>query len=219
MPQADWKCEQTDDRVEFHGPDWRISVRRRGDRWIHGLSFGDFDPVEIERWPLISSVESDRDAQDPTRVASPVYQELRRRDAADSDARNVQFLLTGKHFHHDFSAVLTVGPDPDEPGVIVADFDVLDRCLGEVNSLAATYLVRLDSGALETADSESIVWTGGPLGAGSLTFRVDRGASLALAEAGRHSSRVQALAQLKADSLTHQLRHQWRWATASGRTR
>lgn len=219
MTDADWKCDETDDRVEIHGPDWRISLRRRGDRWLHGLSFGDFDPVEIERWPLISSVESDRDAKDPTRVASPVHQELQRHNAPGSDERRVRFLLTGKHFDHDFSAVLTVGPDPEDAGVIVADFDVADRCQGEINSLAATYLVRLDSGALQTADSESIVWSGGPLGGGSLTFRVASGASLALAEAGRHSSRVQALARLEAGSFTHQLRYQWRWATASGRTR
>lgn len=219
MTDADWKCDETDDRVEIHGPDWRISLRRRGDRWIHGLSFGDFDPVEIERWPLISSVESDRDAKDPSRVASPVHQELQRHNAPGSDGRKVQLFLTGKHFDHSFSAVLTVGPDSEDPGVIVADFDVADHCRGEINSLAATYLIRLDSGVLQTADSESIVWSGGPLGAGSLTFRVASGASLALAEAGRHSSRVQALARLEADSFNHQLRYQWRWATASGRTR
>jgi len=219
MTGADWKCEETDDRVEIHGPDWRISVRRRGDRWLHGLSFGDFDPEELERWPLISSVESDRHGDDPTRVASPVYQELHRHSAPDSDARGVQLLLTGKHFHHYFSAVLTVAPDPDDPGAVVADFDIADRCRGEVSSLAATYLIRLDSSALQTADSESIVWTGGPLGAGSLAFRVGSGASPALAEAGRHSTRVQAIAGLEAGSFTHQLRYQWRWATASGRTR
>lgn len=216
---AAWKCEQTDDRVEIEGPDWRISIRRRGGRWLHGLSFGDFDPVEIERWPLISSVESDRDAEDPTRVASPVYEELQRRDEPETSAKSVRLALSGKHFQHDFSAVLTVGDDPEEPGTIVANFDIANDCRGEVNSFAATYLVRLNSGALLSADSESIVWAGGPLGDGTLTFRVGPGAALALAEAGRHSSRIQALAGLKADSSTHQLRYQWRWATASGRTR
>lgn len=219
MPDVRWKCEETESRVDVHGPDWRISVRRRGGRWLHGLSFGDFDLEEIERWPLISSVESDRDGGDPARVASPVYQKLQRSSPPGADARSVQLLLTGKHFHHDFSAVLTIAPDPEDPGVVVVDFDAADRCRGEVSNLAATYLVRLDSGTLQTADSASIQWAGGPLGDGRLTFRVGSGASLALAEAGRHSTRVQALAGLEADSFTHQLRYQWRWATASARTR
>jgi len=219
MSGVDWKCEETEDRVEVHGPDWRISVRRRGDRWLHGLSFGDFDPEEVERWPLLSTVESNREGDDPARLVSPVYQELHRHSAPGSDPRSVQLLLTGKHFHHYLSAVLTVAPDPDDPGVVVIDFDVADRCRGEVSSLAATYLVRLDSSALQTADSESILWTGGPLGDGLLTFQVGSGTIPALAEAGRHSTRVQAFSQLEADSFTHHLRYQWRWATASGRTR
>ncbi len=219
MSSVDWECHETDARTVIRGADWRITVLRRGDRWIHGLSFGDLDRIDAEGHPLISSVETDRDGDDSTSVASPVYQEMHRHSAPQSGARSIQLLLTGKHFHHYFSAVLTVAADPVDPGVMVFDFDVADRCRGDVSNLAATYLVRLDSSALQTADQESIHWTGGPLGDGLLTFRVGSGGTPALAEAGRHSTRVQALARLQADSFTHLLRHQWRWATASGRTR
>lgn len=218
MSSVDWECRETENRTVIRGADWRVTVLRRGDRWVHGLSFGDLDRIDAEGHPLISSVETDHDDA-PANIASPVYQELHHHSAPGSGARSVQLLLTGKHFHHYFSAVLTVADDPDEPGVVVVDFDVADRRRGAVANLAATYLVRLDSSDLKTADEESIQWTGGRLGDGLLTFRCGRGATVALAEAGFHSTRVQALARLEADSFTHQLRHQWRWATAAGRTR
>ena len=216
MQPIDWQCEESDDRVVIHGPDAQVTFLRLGDRWIHHVSFGLREQTDAGLDELISTEESDPRQDDPARVVSPVYQELHRHSFAGDDRRGVCLLLTGLLFHHHFSAVVTVTTDPDQNGAVIVDFDVADRCRAEVSSLAATYLVRLGSSALRDADSESIVWTGGRLGEGVLTLRSEAGAILALAEAGRQSTRAQALAHLAPGSFTHRLQYQWRWATTAG---
>ena len=219
MFTVDWKCEETDDRVVIHGRDSRITFLRLGDRWIHYLSFGSREHPEADWESLASSEESDPQEGDPARVVSPVYQELHRHAYAGDDARGVCLLLTGKHFHHHFSAAVTISSDPDDARAIIVDFDVADRCRAEVASLAATYLVRLGSSELQDAAPTSILWTGGSLGDGSLSLKSESETVLALAEAGRQSARAQALARLDAGSFTHRLHYQWRWVTVSERTR
>ena len=72
---------------------------------------------------------------------SPVYQELHRHTFAGDDDRGVCLLLTGRLFHHHFSAAVTVSADHDQDDAVIVDFDVADRCRADVSSLAATYLV------------------------------------------------------------------------------
>lgn len=215
MHPVNWQCDESDDRVVIHGPDAQLTFLRLGDRWIHHVSFGLREQTDAGLGELISTEESDPRQGDPTRVVSPVYQELHRHSFAGDDGRGVCLLLTGLLFHHHFSAVVTVTIDPDQDGAVVVDFDVADRCRAEVSSLAATYLVRLGSGSLRDADSKSVVWTGGRLGEGVLSLRSEPGTSLALAEAGRQSMRAQALAHLAPGSFTHRLHYQWRWATTA----
>ncbi len=215
MNPIDWQCNESDDRVVIQGPDARVTFLRLGDRWIHHVSFGFRRQNDADLDELVSTEESDPQQDDPARVVSPVYQELHRHAFAGDQSRGFCLLLTGRLFHHHFSAAVTVSVDHDRDGAVVVDFDVADRCRAEVASLAATYLVRLGSSALRDADSESIVWTGGRLGEGVLTLRSEAGAILALAEAGRQGTRAQAVARLAPGSFTHRLNYQWRWATTA----
>ena len=85
-----------------------------------------------------------------------MYQEIHRHD---SDANSsLCLLLTGTFFQHHFSAAVTLGIDPERPHSLVFDVDVADRCRAHVATLAATYTVRLDSGALKDASPQAITW-------------------------------------------------------------
>ena len=128
-------------------------------------------------------------------------------------------LLTGLSFSHHFSAAVTLSRDPQHRGGLLLDFDVADRCRSPVESLAATYLVGLDSGALEAADSDRIVWQPGTAVQGRLELLAGPGASLALAEAGRTATRIQIVATIQPGTFTHRLRYGWRWTSADGITR
>ena len=218
MRPTDWECEETDDRVMVRGPEARVSFLRLGDRWIHHLSFGRLGPEHPDDAPeeLASSEETDPRQDDPARVVSPVYQELHRHTFAGDEGRGVCLLLTGKLFHHHFSAVVTISDDPERAGGVIVDFDVADRCRAEVASLAATYLVRLGSSELRDAGAHAIAWADDRLGTGALKLESDAGATLALAEAGRRCTRAQALARLEDGSFTHRLRYRWCWATTAG---
>lgn len=219
MPATDWECEESDDRVVVRGPEARMTFLRLGDRWIHHLSFGRLQSnapnADADAEELASTEESDPRQDDPARVVSPVYQELHRHTFAGDAGRGVCLLLTGKLFHHHFSAVVTIADDPDRAGGVIVDFDVADRCRAEVATLAATYLVRLGSSGLRDAGAHAIAWTGDRLGDGLLTMEPDAGATLALAEAGRRCTRAQALAKLEPGSFTHRLRYRWRWAATA----
>jgi hypothetical protein len=114
---------------------------------------------------------------------------------------------------HHFSAVATVRT---EGPTTVLEFDVANRCRASIDVLAATYLVQLDSGALGDGGPQRILWTGAALGGGRLEFIADAGGSVALAEAGRTGTRVQALARLDRTTHTQRLRYSWRWTLAGG---
>jgi hypothetical protein len=123
--------------------------------------------------------------------------------------------LTGHFFQHHFSAAISLRRDPESPGHLVLDFDVADRCRAPVLSLAATYLVRLGSSELVDASPHSIVWNLGMIAPGQLELGCDPPAGLALAEAGRRATRVQALAAMDSATFTHRLRYRWRWESSS----
>jgi hypothetical protein len=211
-PTASYYCEQTEDHAELHGPGLRLAFARTGAVWTHAISVSDEHGLE-----LVRTVESDPDRDHPGRVVSPVYQELQRHhDAAGS---SVCLLATGTFYRHHFSAVITLKADPDRQGGLMLDVDVADRCRAVVESLAATYTVRLDSGALAGACPEAITWEIAGGSAGRLELEAVAPSTLVLAEGGRSATRVQILAAILPGGFTHRLHYRWRWASNSGLTR
>jgi hypothetical protein len=215
MPGSEFTWEQTGDHVVIRGLGTRITFDRIGDRWTHHLAFGDKSSGDHELTDLVVAVEGDTERDDPARVVSPVYQEIHRHEFAGDQLRGVCLLLTGRSFQHHFSAAASLFRDPDTLQFSVLDVDLADRCRSPVSSLAATYQVRLGSSELIEASPHAIAWSGGPIGATRLELRCDPPTTLALAEAGPHATRVQALAALESATFTHRLRYRWRWCWES----
>ena len=122
---------------------------------------------------VVSAVESQSERDDPTRIVSPVYQELQCHESTGNRIDGVCLLLTGHFFQHHFSAAIRLFRDPDSPRDLVLDFDVADRCRSPVQSLAATYLVRLGSSDLAEADPQGIAWNPGTTVPGRLGLRCE----------------------------------------------
>lgn len=207
-----YTCDATEDRADLCGPGLRLTFARSGPRWIHALfTVGPGGrEVGIE---LARTVESDEDRDDPSRVVSPVYQEIQQHQGALESG--VCLLATGNLFQHHFSAVVALRDDLERTGGLVVDVDVADRCRKGVESLAATYTVRLDSGALGAASPESIAWDLDGASPARLELDAVSPSTLVLAEAGRSATRVQILAALEPGSFTHRLHYRWRWAIRS----
>jgi hypothetical protein len=212
MAGAEIAFDQTDERLSFHGMGWTVRFHRAGDHWTHSFWFGtpDHGPSEV-----ISAVESQPERDDPMRIVSPVYQELHRHEPARERTDSVCLLLTGHFFQHHFSAAISVFHDPVFPSYVVVDFDVADRCRSPVLSLASTYLIRLGSSDLAEADPHEIAWYPGGIVPGRLELQCGPPCGLALAEAGRQATRVQAFAAIDPATFTHRLRYRWRWETSS----
>jgi len=183
-----------------------------GDRWSHRLEFGG-TTLRIEA----SAVESDASRDAPARIVSPVYQEIHRHRLAGQTG--LCCLSTGLVFQHHFSAVVTLAVDAVQPEMLLLEFDVADRCRTQVEALAATYLVTIDSSELADADPHRIVWTGGRLGKARLELTTAPPATLALAEAGSQAKRVQVVAQIDPETFTHRIFYRWCWTSASNLTR
>lgn len=197
---------ETADRRTVLGPGLRLSFSWTGDRWSHALEVGGQAPVEVAR-----SVESDAQRDDPARVVSPAYQEIREHPFAEG----VRVLLTGQATPHHFSAVVTVRRE--ENGVMV-EFDIADRCREPVAALGSTYLVPLGSSDLVDGTPGRAAWSGEALGDGRLEFTAEGCGTLSLAEAGRRASRVQALASIDPTVRTHRLLYRWRWSPPAPRS-
>jgi hypothetical protein len=204
--------EQSDDRTEMCAPGLGIVFQRAGALWTHAVLLPSGDGVEIAR-----AVEFDLERDDPTRIVSPVYQELQRHESTVAEA--LCLLMTGTLFKHHFSAVVSLGTDPDRPDGLLLDIDVADRCRTPVEHLAATYTVKLDSGALADAGPRAIIWDKIGRNGGRLELVAVAPSTLALAEAGRSATRVQVLAAIQPGSFTHRLHYRWRWTTNAGLTR
>ncbi len=205
-PEFGW--QESDDRIVMSAGDLSVVFDRTGDRWTHRLELG--RPVF---YGDVRAVESDAERDSPARVMSPVYQEIHRHDLAGQTG--LCCLLTGLMFQHHFSAVVTLRADAAQPGTRLVEFDVADRCRASVETLAATYLLITDSSELADADPHRIVWTGGKLGQTRLELLAPPPAALALAEAGRQGTRVQAVARVEPASFTHRLLYRWRWTSVS----
>jgi len=211
-PLSSFFWQEAPDRTDMCGLGMRVAFKRVGPLWAHSLLV----PPE-ERGALVQTVESDPERGDPTRVVSPVYQEIRRHDTFGGAGRCL--LLTGTFFQHHFSAAISLSVDPEWPDSPVLDIDVADRCRGHIATLAATYTVRLDSGALEDASPQAITWDAFGSEERRLELEAVAPSTLALAEAGRNATRVQVLAAIDPGSFTHRLRYRWRWTSSSGLTR
>ncbi|MBV8554656.1 MAG: hypothetical protein JO116_03765 [Planctomycetaceae bacterium] len=201
------QLEEAEDRRSIVAPGLRLTFATLGARWTHALTVG--GEAGRDLLEVACAVESDPDRGDPARVVSPSYQAVQ----PQACAGGVRMLLTGMSVPHHFSAVVTARREGDGPGAgVVIDVDVADRCRAPIAVLAATYLVRLGSGALLDAGPDRVVWGGGPLDQGRLEFTTEGGPdTVALAEAGRQAARVQALARLQPTTFTQRLRYQWRW--------
>jgi hypothetical protein len=209
---ADFYWDETADRALMCGPGLRAAFARIGAIWTHAVQLPQEDAIEIAR-----AVESDPERDDASRVVSPVYQQLQRHVIAAGPG--LCLLLTGRLFQHHFSAVVSLGIDPDRPDGLVLDVDVADRCRAPVASLAATYTVRLDSGSLADAGPRGITWERVGRGKWRLELMAVDPNTLVLSEAGRNATRVQVLAAIQRGSFTHRLRYRWRWTSNSGLTR
>ena len=217
MAECGFTRDQSDDRIAIQGAGGRLDFVRVGERWTHDLRLVTTGWALPADWPAIiaSSVEIDPERDEPTRIVSPVYQEIQRHEFSAEQVRGQCVLLTGRAFKHIFSAALTLSRDANEPAFTVLDIDVADRCREPVESLAASYLVRLGSSELIEAGPHAIAWSGGAIGTARVELHCDPPGRLALAEAGRQATRVQALAAINPGDFTHRLRYRWRWAAAS----
>jgi hypothetical protein len=205
VSKPDFSWIESDDRAVMAGPGLLVTFARTSGLWTHRL---EFDGNEV-----VLAVESDPERDDATRVLSPVYQELHQHEL--TEAPGLCALLTGQLAQHHFSAAVSLFRDVKRPDRVILDIDIADRCRAPVESLAATYLVRLDSGAPVDAGPNMIVWN--PL-QGRLELDAEPPSVLALAEAGRHATRVQALAEIQPGTFTHRLRYRWRWTSVSSLT-
>jgi hypothetical protein len=219
MPVGEFSWEEGDDRVIIGAPCARITFLRRDDRWIHEITLTDDsgERASMSASWLVKSLECGLDHADPQRIVSPVYQEIHRHEVPGQKFRAVRVLLTGHLFEHHFSAAVSVMPDPQEPRFAVLEFDVADRCRAPVQVLAATYVVAAGSNELVDAGPHGVVWTG--LGPGvakiRMEMRCEPPVTLAMAEAGRQATRVQALAAIDPSLFTHRLAYRWRWSCES----
>jgi hypothetical protein len=197
--------------ASLRGPTFGVEFHRLADRWSESL-------IELGSGLVLArSHPGATDGDDPAHVIHPVYQEVQVH--GPSQGASACLLLTGQSFAHHFSAAVTIAIDRDRSGTFLVEYDVADRCRSPVEFLAATYVVSLNSGALESADSGRIVWRVAGPPEGRLELAAVEPATLAMAEAGRTATRVQILAPIQAGTFTHRLRYGWRWTSAEGRTR
>lgn len=183
---------------------FRLCFVWAGDRWCHTV---DLRPNGT--WSVVArSVEGTSERDDSERVVSPAFQQLQIQHAG----AGAQALLVGQSGPHHFSGVFQVR---EIEGAVVLEVDLVDRCRAPVTALASTYRVELDSGALEHADSSGIIWQRPEWAARRLRFLpwgpVERPVRIALAEAGRGATQVQAEAMLDAHGSTQRWFYQWRW--------
>jgi hypothetical protein len=211
-PLSSFFWEEAPDRTDMCGLGMRVAFTRVGPLWAHGLLVPRADSPA-----LVQTVDNDPNHGDVARVVSPVYQEIHRHESGADPS--LCLLLTGTFFQHHFSASITLRIDPERPDSPVLDVDVADRCRTHVANLAATYTVRLDSGALNDASPQAITWDAFGPDERRLELLASAPSTLALAEAGRNATRVQVLAAMDPGSFTHRLRYRWRWTSNSGLTR
>jgi hypothetical protein len=165
----------------------------------------------VERWQLeaASSPAPADQGLNGRRIENPVYQGL---VPLPREAHGIGALLTGSCFDHHFAAVFSLGRDRDAPGFTRLEIDVADRCRGEVEKLAATYLVTRADAVIETTSvtAQSVTWA---LNGGVLELIAIAPAIIGLPSNSGEGMRVQIQAIIDPQTHTQRLHYCWRWAT------
>jgi hypothetical protein len=206
----DWL--ETEDRIDIRSPGLRISFTRVAGSWTHSLLLSDDGNSELARPLEIPAEHTERG-----RIVRPVFDELVRHEGGDTPG--LCLLLTGRLFHHHFSAVVTIGVDPERPGNVMVDFDVADRCRGPVKSLTASYLVQFRGNTVVDPAPKLITWDKVDGCESRLELEAFPPTSLGFTEAGRNAVGAHVFAEIRPGNFTHRLRYRWRWTTSSGLTR
>jgi hypothetical protein len=180
---------------------WRIALGffRHEDCWTHyfGVVINPFGAHDHAGFAL----EWNPDRDDPERVVSPVFQELQLQH--DGEGRP-HVLLLGMAGTHHFSAAFVCD---EVDGVSRISVDVADRCrVAGAGFVASTYHLALDSGRLAEADESSIAWNHDE---GRLVLTAGPGTRLAMAEAGRQATRVQAMPEIGVVGATRRWQYSW----------
>ncbi len=190
--------ENSGDLRTIVGPDFALIFERADDRWTHSIAVSASPGAPRET--IARAIEWAHDRDDPTRVVSPVFQELHFQNHSDGTP---QALLVGMSGRHHFSAVFSLVERAEGSTLSV---DVADRAPSDVVALASTYAVMLHSGDLEGCDESMICWS---ISDRRLRFQAVASARVGLAEAGRRATRVQV--GIDANSSTPTRRWQYSW--------
>jgi hypothetical protein len=209
--ESGFRAELHDDRASLRGHGFGVDYRKKGDRWMDAIAISEPWVALATSWCTMS------DRGDAPHVANPVYQEVQLHGPVDGP--RLCLLLTGLASNHHFSAAVTLSMDPLEPGRVLLDFDVADRCRSPVEGLEATYIVALESGTLVAADADRIAWDIGTSAEGRFELVAGPQASLAIIKSEREGTSVQVSAAIQPGTFTHRLRYGWRWTSAAGLTR
>jgi hypothetical protein len=196
------RLDDRDDRKAVILDDFRLDFAWVGDRWAHALQ----TRAGPDWSPLARAVEGSVNGDDPTHVVGPAYQQFH------WQADGGRAMLLGQSGPHHFSAVFAVRRDG---GAIVVDVELADRCRAAVAALACTYTVESPPAELVEAESGHASWERS--GSGRLTFEAIAPARVAVAEAGRHRTRVQAVAALDPTGQTHRCSYRWHYQAPRGR--
>lgn len=192
---------QADDLIRLVVPPVCLTFRKEGPRWSHD--------VEVDGTPVASSVEWEPGRDDPARVVSPAYQQVLVQQTPEGGD---QALLVGGWGAHHGAAVFTL---TGAAAGVAIEVDVAVRTRADLQAMASTYTVHLSSGALVDAGPNAITWILDPPVGGRLRFESGSPFHVALAEAGRRRTRVQAGAEIVGDASTHRLLYRWQWLRPS----
>lgn len=181
----------TDIRRSLKQGPLRLDFVWLGDRWTHEIGLDDAPG------PIVRAESVDPPSDRPECLISPAYQEIAREEADDSP-----WMLLGRAGRHHQSAVVSRLADGFR-------FDVANRCSLASPRVAATYRVDLSSSDLDDASEARITWR---VGQGRLVLAAESSSILAMAEAGRRSTRVQVVAATGPDPRTQRLDYRWTWS-------
>jgi len=204
------EIESGEGRRSIVTPSLRLTFDWDGDRWSHRLE----DNAAPVASCLARSIEAGPGEDDPSRIASPVYQHL----AFQRGPSGVQALLVGQAGARHDSAAFTVREGTE--GVTI-EADVASRCRSSESAPCCAYAVASAPGDLRDAGPGRIAWEVTAPQTGRLVLESatppDPPALLTLAESGRRVTHVQADAIAVAGASTQRLGYRWRW-TVSPRT-
>ena len=191
----------------------RIGFARTHDRWSHALIHA--RPRAGSRSPGSSRAEPNA----TTRLASSVPS-IRSADCHELPRRGGPLPVDDRPL---VRPSFLGGREPRrrsrQPEALTLDFDVADRCRAPIESLAATYVLRLDSGALAEASPGRIAWNLDGPSPGRLELLADAPCSLAWPRPAVRRCACKWSRRIQAGNFTHRLRYRWRWTSSVAGTR